>query len=306
MDQTSFIAGDWGAHRLRLLLCRDGRMVDSLTGPGITAVAGGAKAALLALTAPWSQRHGALPVYLCGMVGSGLGWRETPYLPCPATPAAIRHGLVRFMAAGHAVAIAPGLSCTNPLGAPDIMRGEETRILGAMASLPDLAHGRQILCLPGPHSKWVLLKDGQVTHFQTAMTGELFATLRRHSILGQGTEGLEPDNGPAFQAGLARGMEEQGATLPHLLFETRSRQLREGRGPAWGLSFLSGLLIGQDCAGTLSRYRPAPGLPVTIIADPALGRCFAEALAHLGLTSRLFDGDAAATAGLLALAAPSP
>lgn len=306
MDKTSFIAGDWGADRLRLILCHEGRVADTVSGPGIGTVAGSARATLLDLIAPWARDHGALPILLCGMVGSSLGWRETPYLPCPVLPAAVRNGLVRFTAAGHAVAIAPGLSCTNPLGSPDIMRGEETRILGALATMPDLAKGRQIICLPGLHSKWVLLKDGHITHFQTAMTGELFATLRRHSILGQGTQGLEPDDGTAFQAGLARGMEEQGATLPHLLFETRSRQLRDGRGPAWGLSFLSGLLIGQDCAGTLSRYRPAPGLPVTIIAAAAPGRCFAAALARLGLNSRLFDGDAAVQAGLLTLASASP
>ena len=300
--QNTFIAGDWSADRLGLFLCIDGRIAASLSGPGITAVPGRVEATLRSLTAGWTMTHGPLPLLLCGMAGSTLGWREAPYLPCPATPASIRNHLLRFKAGKHDVAIAPGLACTNPLGVPDVMRGEETRILGAMTSIPSLSSGRQVICLPGAHSKWVLLKDGCIEHFQTAMTGELFATLRRHSILGQGTEGLEPDDGPAFTAGLIRGLSEQGATLPHLLFEARSRQLREGLGPVWALSFLSGLLIGQDCAGTLSRYRPAPGQPVIVIAPPFLGDCFTRALSQMGVSCRVLDAEDQTVAGLLALA----
>ncbi|MBP7340583.1 2-dehydro-3-deoxygalactonokinase [Niveispirillum sp.] len=300
--QNTFITGDWGADRLRLFLCIDGEVTARLSGPGIAAVRGRVEATIRSMTAGWTMAHGPLPLLLCGMAGSTLGWREAPYLPCPATPAAISDHLLRFRAGKHDVAIAPGLACTNPLGVPDVMRGEETRILGAMTSIPGLSLGRQVICLPGAHSKWVLLKDGRIDHFQTAMTGELFETLRRHSILGQGTDGLEPDDGPAFTDGLIRGLGEQGATLPHLLFEARSRQLREGLGPVWALSFLSGLLIGQDCAGTLSRYRPAPGQPVTVIAPAFLGGCFTQALSHLGVASHVMDAEDQAVAGLLTLA----
>lgn len=300
--QNTFIAGDWGADRLRLFLCIDGDVTARLSGPGVAAVRGRVEATIRSMTAGWTMAHGPLPLLLCGMAGSTLGWREAPYLPCPATPAAISDHLLRFRAGKHDVAIAPGLACTNPLGVPDVMRGEETRILGAMTSIPGLSLGRQVICLPGAHSKWVLLKDGRIDHFQTAMTGELFETLRRHSILGQGTDGLEPDDGPAFTDGLIRGLGEQGATLPHLLFEARSRQLREGLGPVWALSFLSGLLIGQDCAGTLSRYRPAPGQPVTVIAPAFLGGCFTQALSYLGVASHVMDAEDQAVAGLLTLA----
>lgn len=297
-----FIAGDWGTSNLRLFLCHDGHVVDRLSGPGIAAVPATAAATLLERVAPWRASHGQLPIFLSGMVGSSVGWVEAPYIQCPAGLSALRDGMRRLEAGGHGVAIAPGLACINPLGAPDVMRGEETQILGALATDPDLAYGRQILCLPGTHSKWALLNDGRVEHFQTAMTGELFAILRGYSILGRGTEGLSPDDGPAFQAGLARGLEEHGTTLPHLLFEARSRQLRDGLGPRWALSFLSGLLIGQDCAGTRARYRPAPGQPITIIAAPSLGRLYEGALARLGVACRLLTGDGQSLAGLFALA----
>ncbi|MFV3129050.1 2-dehydro-3-deoxygalactonokinase [Niveispirillum sp. KHB5.9] len=297
-----FIAGDWGTSNLRLFLCRDGRVTDRVSGPGIAAVPGAAEATLLDLIAPWRAAHGTLPIFLSGMIGSSIGWVEAPYIQCPAGPSALRDGMRRLAAGGHEVAIASGLACTNPLGAPDVMRGEETQILGALATHPDLGRGRQILCLPGTHSKWALLNDGRVEHFQTAMTGELFATLHGHSILGRGTEGLLPDDGPAFQTGLARGLEEHGTTLPHLLFEARSRQLRDGLGPQWALSFLSGLLVGQDCVGTRARYRPAPGQPITIIAAPVLGRLYESALSRLGITCRLLSGDRQSLAGLFALA----
>ena len=127
---------------------------------------------------------------------------------------------MRFEDGGRAIAILPGLSCRGKTGAPDVMRGEETQILGALRLHPELAKGRHLFCLPGTHAKWVAVTDGAVSQFQTALSGELFELLRRHSVLARDS-GEVDGRSAAFALGL--DFARQKADLLHLLFSTRSR-----------------------------------------------------------------------------------
>lgn len=297
--QGAFIAGDWGTSHLRLWLCRDGAVLDKAEGPGVAAAAGRLDRVFRDLTAPWRQEQGNLPALLCGMVGSSIGWLETAYHPCPADVGSLVGGLTRFADGDGDVAIVPGLSCLNALGAPDVMRGEETQILGTLARHPELAQGRRLLCLPGTHAKWVLLEQGRVRHFQTALSGELFALLREHSVLVRGTDCLSPSVGPAFVLGLDRAM--GGAALTHLLFEARSRRLLDGLSPQDALSMLSGLIIGSDVAGGLTGLGDGLDGPVILVGGPALTDAYAAALSRAGRDAVRLDGDALALSGLLSI-----
>lgn len=295
---ATYIAGDWGTTRLRLALCRDGAVIDRADGPGIGAT-GNPAATFATAIAGWAA-HGPVPAILGGMVGSTIGWVEAPYLDCPADVAALAAALVRVEGVGRTVAIAPGLACENLLGASDVMRGEETQILGALVLDPELARGRRILCLPGTHGKWAILDEGRVTRFHTTLTGELFACLRDHSVLGRDTAGLAPQVDAAFSLGLARAFDPRRPALGHLLFEARSRRLRDGMTAADALSFLSGLTIGADVAGMLDLL---PGIDaVTLVGAPGIVEGYAAALAGRGIAVGTVDGDAAALAGLGALA----
>src|SRR5687768_12536304 len=182
-DSPTHIAGDWGTTHLRLHLCRGGAVLDKVDGAGIGSLTISAEATLFAALEPWAREHGPLPIWLAGMVGSRNGWREVPYASCPAGAAELRAALLRFDARGHPIAIAAGVSCTNPQGAPDVMRGEETQILGAIATHPALGRGRNIIALPGTHTKWALVEDGKLKTFQTSLSGELYALLRDRSTL---------------------------------------------------------------------------------------------------------------------------
>src|SRR5476649_2586079 len=153
MSRAAFIAGDWGTSRLRLYLCDTAGNVLA-RGEGEGASVADCAGRFAASVASWDKAHGALPAVLSGMVGSTIGWREVPYLKCPAKPATIADAALRFEADGRAIAILPGLSCVGKTGAPDVMRGEETQILGALRLHPHLAKGRHALCLPGTHTKW--------------------------------------------------------------------------------------------------------------------------------------------------------
>jgi 2-dehydro-3-deoxygalactonokinase len=286
-----FIAGDWGTTKLRLALCDQNGIVDRRTGPGIGQLDGSPEHIFLSLSADWRAAHGALPAYFCGMVGSRMGWREVPYAACPADPHSLSQRALAFTAGGVAISLAPGLTCSNPQGAPDVMRGEETQILGALITHPELAQGRHLLVLPGTHTKWVELRDGAIHSFMTVPTGEFFALLRAHSTLAKGA----PDDAVPTASGFAQGLARKQRLLPSL-FEVRTRQLIDGMPPADALGFLSGLLIGAEVEGALDSF---PGFgEVRLIGDPALSALYAEALATHKVASSALDGGDCAFAGL--------
>lgn len=305
IQAATHIAGDWGTTHLRLHLCRGTEVLEKADGPGIGALSASPESILFEAIKPWSSRHGALPIWLAGMVGSRNGWKEVPYASCPADIDRLRGALLRFQAHDHEVAIAAGVSCTNRLGAPDVMRGEETQILGAIAAQPSLGRGRHIVALPGTHTKWALLEDARLHSFQTSLSGELYALLAERSTLlkaGSATGG-ERDERDGFDAGLRRSRELSNVPLTHLLFEVRSRQLIQGLSPTAAGAFLSGLIIGQDVIGALPLFDQAsPNAAVPIIGAPKLAALYSAALAAHGINSFALDATALTVAGLTALA----
>jgi len=300
-DESVTIFGDWGTSRLRLYLRQGKSVLDRRDGPGVSALTASPRDTFLDLVGDWREAKPSLAL-LCGMVGSRNGWQEAPYAPCPASPADIRERLLHLDADGLPVAIVPGLSCLNPLGGPDVMRGEETQILGALALDPALKRGRHLLALPGTHTKWVVVEDGAITSFLTAPVGEIYALLREHSILAKAAPGdTESAEGLAagFTRGVARIVEHGPGALPHLIFETRSRQLIDGLAKDEAMGFLSGLLIGADTATTSSWFGRLG--QVSLIGAPALSALYAQAIAAHGGSSVSVDGDSAVLAGLTTL-----
>jgi 2-dehydro-3-deoxygalactonokinase len=298
VSNAPFIAGDWGTTRLRLMLCADGSVLDVRTGPGIGALSQSPAQVIRALIPTWIEAHGPLPLVLCGMVGSRNGWVETPYVPCPSDVASWCAGQAHFESDGLMIRIAAGLSCMNRLSAPDVMRGEETQIFGALAMQPELARGRRLFCLPGTHTKWVWVEDGKIGEFLTALTGELFALLRDHSMLARaGAAGGTPGDG--FVEGLARHASLGAADLTHALFEARSRQLILGASKEWALAWLSGVLIASDVHGALGLF--GGSAQVVLIGDPALTELYAQALMRPDTEVLCLDGGDCALAGLRSL-----
>src|SRR4051812_35578161 len=295
MSEAAFIAGDWGTSRLRLYLCDPAGNVLA-RGSGEGASVPDCAARFAAAVTPWDKAHGVLPAVLAGMVGSSIGWREVPYLKCPAKPAAIADAALRFETDGRAIAILPGLSCKGKTGAPDVMRGEETQILGALRLHPNLAKGRHVFCMPGTHAKWVVVGDGAVTQFQTALSGELFELLRRHSVLARDSADVDPQSA-AFSLGLDFARANRKSDLLHLLFSTRSRVVTGEMAKADVGSYLSGLVLGKDIATAMALLE-VDG-PVQLICTPALAALYGKALATYDVKSAVIDGDRAALAGLV-------
>lgn len=313
MSSPLYVAGDWGTSHLRLYLCQAAQVLERLEGPGVAALSSEAPGAfanvLNELCARWTQAHGALAVWLSGMIGSRTGWREAPYVACPADARSVMSSMLRFESGGRCVTIVPGLSCSNPHGAPDVLRGEETQIFGAMACHAHLAHGTHVMALPGTHAKWALVTDGRVVQFQTSLSGELFALLNGHSTLAVTASRSSPEPGSAVQGdpyeqGLARARDLVATPLHHLLFETRSRQLVGEFTGVQAMRFLSGLIIGQDVLGALRLFQSAPGGSgcITLVGAPEITQLYRSALGGHGITALEIDASTATVAGLQAYA----
>jgi 2-dehydro-3-deoxygalactonokinase len=299
MSDVSFVAGDWGTSHLRLFLCAaDGTVLDSAAGPGAADSSGQFEKIFDSLLTKWAAHPDDLPAVLCGMVGSSIGWIQAPYVACPAKPeeiatacATLRDGRIR---------IVPGLSGRNRFAAPDFMRGEETQILGAMELQPTLRQGRRLLCLPGTHTKWVVLEEGAISEFLTSVTGELFTLVRDHSVLVRGGNlAAGSSHTTAFRLGLAQFERFPRAQLLHRLFECRSRSLDGELAPDAAAWFLSGLLIASDIAGALEVLASSTGVrTVDLIGAPQLTQLYATGLEQQRYQASTIDGAAAAVAGL--------
>ena len=275
------IAIDWGTTNRRVYVLGAGGevLLTERDGLGLLAVPAGGFAAEVA---DIRARLGDWPVLLAGMVGSARGWANVPYLSCPAGLADLA-GALHWVEPGR-TAIVPGLS--DPVG--DVMRGEEVQLLGAVAA--GLAPADALLCQPGTHCKWAQMRGGRVESFATAMTGELFALLQKHSLLADFLGGAVAD-GEAFRAGVRDGLVGRLTTR---LFRVRAAALLGQRSADDSAAYTSGLLIGHDVGSEALRE----GDPVHILADPHLGGLYAAAVRLAGGEPHLVDSQAAFVAGI--------
>lgn len=289
-DRTAprLVALDWGTTSLRAyLLGADGVVLDRRSEPsGILNVPERDFGAVYdAITSTWLSRHPGLPSLASGMIGSAQGWIEAPYADVPADVERVARTLAVVRSVG--LRIVPGLAQRGRT--PDVMRGEETQLFGAMVEVPGLAE-EAVVVLPGTHSKWVRVARGRIEGFTTYMTGELFAVLSRHSILGRLMEGTSGDvgAGAAFTRGV-RHARDAGGALANLVFSARSAVLVGDLPAADSLGYLSGVLIGDEVrAGLATGHRPR-----ALIGEPALCARYAAALGELGVGDVAILGDTA-------------
>ena len=276
---NAFLAVDWGTTNRRVFLIEQGQV--TRTGrddKGVTSVADFA-----AEVAGIRERFGDLPMLMAGMVGSNIGWRPAPYVPAPAGIAELAANLLRI---DDRTAIVPGVSVTGPA---DVMRGEEVQLLGAVVA--GMVPPDALLAQPGTHCKWAEMVGGRIAGFTTAMTGELFALLRKHGLLAAQLGG-EVVAGDAFRAGVEEGRKRD---LAASLFGIRAARLLGERDDADAASFASGLLIGADVA---ARLETSGHDTVHILADPGLGSLYSIAIQSLGRSAELVDSHAAFVAGI--------
>jgi 2-dehydro-3-deoxygalactonokinase len=288
MTRAALIGIDWGTTSFRAYrIDAAGGVIDSHAAPaGILSVRDGDFEAVLEHEIGAWLAAEPVPVIASGMITSRQGWLEVPYCPCPAGSSEIAGALMAHPTR-QALHFVPGLSLIGADGVPDVIRGEETQILGEVG---DRA-GRHLLVLPGTHSKWALALDGVITWFTTFMTGELFGVLKQHSILGRLMQGEDDESG--FERGLAYARSGQGGLLKRL-FSARTLGLFDLLPECSIESYLSGLLIGSEIEEALGCIEMPEDAEIRVIGASQLARHYKNALAARNLRVRPAAEDAGA------------
>lgn len=296
---VDWIAVDWGTSNLRGWgIKADGTVAFERSSPkGMGKLSreqfpGALEELLLGVAAP---RADGLEVLICGMAGARQGWLEAPYLEAPTDLRGLVAGAVYPDMGGKPIkpAILPGVC--QKAGSDNVMRGEETQLLGLAALQPGYSG---MVCMPGTHSKWALLSGTRIEHFSTAMTGELYEVLRTHSVLRHSLTGeLDgPGRDDGFKAGAAAGLAHPEQLLG-TLFQVRAGSLLSGRQPDWCAGYLSGLLIGTEVG---SNRHLISDQPVPLIGAPALCALYGQVLAMAGAQGVAQDATEIVLAGLRA------
>lgn len=296
--RVEWIAVDWGTSNVRawgmslagniVFACESDKGMGRITKPDYPA-------ALQNLLAEHLDTSSApLNIVICGMAGAKQGWCEAPYLETPADLHELgKRAVAPDMPSGRLHPRILSGVCQNQLGKEDVMRGEETQILGLLAIKPDFTG---TICMPGTHSKWVKVESGKITSFATAMTGELYELLSKHSVLRHSLQGEL--TGPHLEEGVAAGLAE-GIKAPQLLssnlFKVRAAALLSEKTPDWCAGYLSGLLVGAEVA---SHKQWISDTPVPLIGSARLCRLYATALTHIGAKTETIDATTATLAGL--------
>jgi 2-dehydro-3-deoxygalactonokinase len=292
LAETEWVAVDWGTSNVRAWgIAADGsHSFETASDKGMGKIARADYAGVLEGLIGAKVTAGA-DVVVCGMAGARQGWLEAPYLDTPASLERLSDGAVR-PESSFVVSILPGV-CQRATGHEDVMRGEETQLLGLLRLRPGF-EGTAIL--PGTHSKWVEIRQGRIVRFSSAMTGEIYEVLSQHSVLRHSFTG--ETTGPATEDGVAEGLE---AGLHHpelftaLVFRTRAAALLSSKGPDWCSGYLSGLLVGTEIGG----HRDWLGAqPVPLIGSARFAHLYAGALKRIGVESFAIDAADATIAGL--------
>jgi 2-dehydro-3-deoxygalactonokinase len=294
MSQPAYVAVDWGTSSFRLwLVDRSGDILGERRSQEGMMAAGklGFPAVLQSHLDAVGAAHG-LPVIVCGMAGARQGWVEAGYVDTPAPLASILKHAVAVPGQDRDIRILPGIAQRDPM-APDVMRGEETQLLGVLGM--DAA-GDALVCMPGTHSKWVRANGATVERFATFMTGELFDVISRETILSHAVAGADEETDvEAFQSAVISAFETP-ANAANLLFQVRSGQLLYGGTPSSAREKISGTLIGLELAGGLAGG--APRAAITLVASGRLQTLYQLAFDTVAIPVRSIGAEDAVRRGL--------
>ncbi|MEM8824805.1 MAG: 2-dehydro-3-deoxygalactonokinase [Pseudomonadota bacterium] len=287
---SHWIAVDWGTSRLRATRMADGAAQETRESEdGMSRLTRDMfESSLLSLIEDWLD--GPTQIIACGMVGSRQGWAEAPYNPVPCPP--LGRGLTQVQTHDPRldVHLVPGVRQTAPHA--DVMRGEETQIAGILSEIEDFDG---VACLPGTHTKWAHISAGEIVSFRTTLTGELFSTISKQTVLRHSLPGDGWSEAPFLDA--VSDALSRPEILTARLFELRAADLLHGQDATTARSILSGLLIGAELAATKPWWL---GRDVVVTGSDRTTPAYAAALSSQGLTPRLISAETATLAGLTA------
>lgn len=223
-------------------------------------------------------------IVISGMASSTIGMEDVPYAHMPfavdGSNAVIKH-IASEEAFHHDILLISGVRSEN-----DVMRGEETQLIGLLALLKqqDCAPGKGVLIFPGTHSKHIHISDGCLFRFNTFMTGEVFNIVCNHSILKNSIvrddeSELSESEVNAFKTGVQKSKE---TGILNGLFTVRTNQLFDRFDKKQNAFYLSGLLIGEE----LNYLLKDTELALYLCGASNLERFYTMAIEELNLSKR--------------------
>ncbi|ATP55264.1 2-keto-3-deoxy-galactonokinase [Pedobacter ginsengisoli] len=234
-----------------------------------------------------------IPVLFSGMASSTIGMVDLPYkrLPFNLDGSDLKIEFITNSAAANPFVVISG-ACTDC----DVMRGEETKIVGCQ-SLLDNSDQEQLLILPGTHPKHIVVKNNQAIDFKTYMTGEFFNLLSVDSILSasvaEGGDLDDPQNQDSFIEGVRAS---RHSNLLHASFMVRTNQVLKNIPPTQNFHYLSGLLIGTELGGL------KPDVPIYLVGGAVHASLYKLACNELNLRVNMeIDADLALIKGQQAI-----
>jgi 2-dehydro-3-deoxygalactonokinase len=243
--------------------------------------------ALAGAAAGWSDVEAMVGF---GMLTSELGLEEIPHLHAPVGAEQLAEGLQqRSLAEDIAVPLflVPGVLCDGEdLAGTDFMRGEETQVVGLLAT--SRVEPPLLYVSPGSHAKFVAVgEDGRIEWSFTTLSGELVWALSKETILGSLLDLSQPlvdpeaaDRGAhiARQAGLSRA-----------LYAARLSSRLQGAATPFCTDFIRGAIAATDVDG----LRSVPRRPPTVVvgAGSALGAFYRRLLEAESWTGQVADVD---------------
>lgn len=292
MSEPSLIAVDWGTSSFRLwVLDQNAKVIsESRGGDGMLFAAREGFGNVLLRHLKAAKAPADRPILICGMAGARGGWAEAGYVETPAELSAISEGAISAPGIKRDIRILPGL-CQRMADRPDVMRGEETQLLGAASAITE----RALVCMPGTHSKWVTVDEGRVEGFSTYMTGELYDTITKHTILAAPDKTVAEGADSASFKDAVRAAFAQPGRVTSQLFAARSGQLLNGATPAAALAHISGTLIGAEIGGATgsdNRHK------IRLVASGSMRALYESALSTVGIAHESIDADDAVRKGL--------
>nr|WP_279169474.1 2-dehydro-3-deoxygalactonokinase [Providencia huaxiensis] len=291
---SHWIAIDWGTTNFRALLVANGEIVDKKErAQGILTIEKEAfETTLYSIIGEWIEKFPMIDIYSSGMVGSQQGWHEVDYLTLPVNALKVAKNLFSFKASwGSLIHIVPGITGSSRYGQPDIMRGEETQLIG----LSEISQSENnYVILPGTHSKHCEMKSGELVAFSSYMTGEFFSLLMDHSMIGKGLD-HQINCEETFIEGLKTA--SKGIPFSHLVFSARTKRVNHLIASEYVGSYLSGILIGYELQPLLELKDEQ----VWVVAGEGLGKNYLLAGKHFGLALKYASGSDCFFEGMKAL-----
>ncbi|MBQ8408306.1 MAG: 2-dehydro-3-deoxygalactonokinase [Clostridia bacterium] len=188
-----------------------------------------------------------------GMITSEFGLCELPHVSAPAGIRELHDTMAEVtfpeISSIPFVFVRGVRIISESLAEVDVMRGEETELMGLMALAPQSGKSC-VFVLPGSHSKLINTVGGKISAFSTMLTGEMIMSLSQGTILKDAVDLSVSDHDENYLVEGYRFAKNEG--INKALFKVRILKNIFKRSPQEVYSFFLGAILADEIDAILS------------------------------------------------------